>query len=99
LEQPGDKLAPTAHLSTKPDRHEFRLEGNWRHWWYHFARKTDGSVWVFVGEGGTIELRRNTDLDQVSFPTLSLSGYGNMAYVRRDGSLWMSWTYQLNATT
>jgi hypothetical protein len=82
--------------------HQIGTNSDWKEiggtWWNHFARKTDGSVWVFVGEGGTIELRRNTDLDQVSFPTLSLAGNGNMAYVRRDGSLWMSCTYQQNAT-
>ena len=46
---------------------------------------------------GMVELRRNTNLDQVSFPTLSLSGNGE-AYVRPDGTLWMSWTYQQNGT-
>jgi len=66
-------------------------------WWYHFARKTDGSVWVLIG-GGTVDLRRYTNLDQVSFPTLSLAGNGDEAYVRPDGTLWMSCTYQQNAT-
>jgi hypothetical protein len=69
-------------------------------WWYHLARKADGSVWAanlgYIEEKD--ELRRNTNLDQVSFPTLSKTGDGDMAYVRPDGTLWMSWTYQLNGT-
>jgi ABC-type transport system involved in multi-copper enzyme maturation permease subunit len=67
-------------------------------WWYHLARKADGSVWVLIGDG-MVELRRNTNLDQVSFPTLSLSGNGDEAYVRPDGTLWMRWTCGQNVTS
>jgi hypothetical protein len=69
-------------------------------WWYDLARKTDGSVWAanLNEKSGKHELQRDTNLDQVSFPTLSLSGNGEMAYVRPDGTLWMRWTYQQDGT-
>ena len=37
-------------------------------------------------------------MDQVSFQTLSLSGNGDRAYVRADGTLWVSWDYEQNRT-
>jgi hypothetical protein len=69
-------------------------------WWYPLARKADGSVWkVNVNyKSGKDELRRDTNLDQVSFPTLSLAGNSGAAYVRPDGTLWMMWTYEQNGT-
>ena len=70
-------------------------------WWYHFARKTDGCVWTVKVEDKSRndELQRDTNMDQVSFPTLSLAGNGDMAYVRPDGTLWMKWTYEQNGTS
>jgi alpha-tubulin suppressor-like RCC1 family protein len=68
-------------------------------WWNQLARKADGSVWTvnMDDKSGHDELQRDTNLDPVSFQTLSLLG-NNMAYVRPDGTLWMSWTYQQNGT-
>jgi hypothetical protein len=69
-------------------------------WWNHLARKADGSVWTVNvdDKSGKEELQRDTNLDQVLFRTLSLSGNGEMAYVRPDGTLWMRWTYQQDGT-
>jgi hypothetical protein len=67
--------------------------------WLNFVRKSDGSVWtVNFDEFKTEkdELKRQTNLDQVTFQTLSMSGNGERAYVRPDGTLWMSWDFYNN---
>jgi hypothetical protein len=79
--------------------HQIGMGSDWREifcYWRNLARKADGSVWnVSVDdESGETELRRATNLDQVVFQTLSFSGNGEMAYVRQDGTLWVSWMYQ-----
>lgn len=64
--------------------------------WYRLARKTDGSVWrwgVNDKTGGCV-LERATNLDEVSFQTLAFSG-NSRAYIRADGTLWLSWSYQV----
>ena len=81
--------------------HQIGTDSDWKEIysrWGNLARKADGSVWkVGVNDkSGENELRRDTNLDQVAFQTLSLSGNGEMAYVRPDGTLWMSWDYQQN---
>lgn len=83
--------------------HQIGTDSNWREIydgrWVNLARKSDGSVWQ-VGYAKTKEdeLRRETNLDQVSFQTLSLSSSGARAYVRPDGTLWMSWKYEESHT-
>jgi hypothetical protein len=68
--------------------------------WINFARKFDGRVWkVGVNDkSGEEELQRETNLDQVSFQTLSVANgdSGDMAYVRPDGTLWVKWQYPQN---
>ncbi len=66
--------------------------------WKRFIRKTDGSVWK-IGcddKSGEYEFGRVTNLDQVSFRTLSFHNDDDMAYVRPDGTLWVSWGQQQN---
>ena len=68
--------------------------------WINFARKFDGKVWkVGVNDkSGEEEFQRETNLDQVSFPTLSVANgdSGDMAYVRPDRTLWVEWQYPQN---
>ena len=87
--------------------YEFRQIGadsDWREIcncrWINFARKSDGSVWKagFNDKNGQDEFQRETNLDQASLGTLSLSGGGEEAYVRPDGTLWISWNLQQNGT-
>ena len=61
-----------------------------------FARKTDGSVWsVFFNEKtGRDEFERQTNLDQVVFQTFFRIGDNEMAYVGKDGTLWVCNTNQ-----
>ena len=64
--------------------------------WISFAKKADGSIWsVTLNDYKTEkdELKHATNLDQVTFQTLSLSGNGKRACVRPDGTLWMSWDF------
>lgn len=82
--------------------HQIGTDSDWKEifsCWGNPVRKADGSVWkVGVNDkSGENELRRDTNLDQVAFQTLSFSGNGEMAYVRPDGTLWMSWDYQQNS--
>ena len=88
------------NLRTYP-LHQIGADSDWKEicsCWINFARKTDGSVWkVGVNDkSGEDELRRETNLDQVSFKTLSFSGNGETAYVLPDGTLWVTWLYQQN---
>jgi ABC-type transport system involved in multi-copper enzyme maturation permease subunit len=90
------------NLRTYP-LHQIGTDSDWKEIysrWNNFTRKADGSVWsVGVNDkSGENELRRDTNLDQVAVQTLSLSGNGERAYVRPDGTLWMSWDYQQNST-
>ena len=84
--------------------HQIGTNSDWKEicgtWWNHLARKADDSVWTVNvdDKSGKEELQRDTNLDQVSFQTLSLSGNGEMAYVRPDGTLWMRWMYQQDGT-
>ncbi len=84
--------------------HQIGTDSNWTDIcdcrWVNFAQKSDGSVWqvAFNDKIGKEEFLRKSHLDQVSFQTLSLSGSGEMAYVRPDGTLWMSWLFQQNGT-
>jgi hypothetical protein len=68
----------------------------------YLAKKSDGRVWkVGINENEKsrkAELIRDTNLDDASLRTLSESGNGEMAYVRPNGTLWMSWGYQQNHT-
>ncbi len=66
--------------------------------WDNFVRKSDGSVWSVDIDNKSHEkqLHQETNLDQVPLQTLSLSGNGQRAYVRSDGTLWMSWMNEQN---
>ncbi len=89
------------NLRTDP-LYQIGTDSNWKeiygNTWINFAQKSDGSVWdVSVNDkNGKDVLHQDTNLDQVSLQTLSLSGDGERAYVRPDGTLWMSWEYQQN---
>ena len=86
------------------------MNANWQeifgNWWIDFARKSDGSTWQvgFNDKSGQNSLHRESresresNLDQATFQTLALSGNGEMAYVRPDGTLWINWLYQQNGT-
>jgi hypothetical protein len=83
--------------------HQIGADAGWREivgGLRNFARKADGSVWaVSVNDKSwQEELRRETNLDQVSFQTLSFTGGDDMAYVRPDGTLWARWQEQRNGT-
>jgi ABC-type transport system involved in multi-copper enzyme maturation permease subunit len=59
-------------------------------------RKLDGSVWTLRINDRTLqeEFHRETNMDQVSFKTLSYGGDNAMAYTRPDGTLWVRLRYQ-----
>jgi alpha-tubulin suppressor-like RCC1 family protein len=74
------------------------LGSNWKEFyggWRGLAQKNDGSVWNIGLNDKTKqwETHRETNLDNVSLPTLSLGG-NQMAYVRPDGTLWARWHEQ-----
>ena len=58
----------------------------------NLVQKTDGTVWsyYFTGKGRDIKLEHRPELDGVPFKTFSASGSGDHAYVRADGTLWLS---------
>jgi hypothetical protein len=59
--------------------------------WANLARKSNGTVWeINLNKNWENELHHETNLDQVSFQTFASSGSGERAYVRPDGTLWMS---------
>jgi ABC-type transport system involved in multi-copper enzyme maturation permease subunit len=63
--------------------------------WTGYARKNDGTVWS-VGvnsETGKDELERRTNLDQIVSQSFSMSGDGSLAYVGKDGTLWVDDEY------
>ncbi|HEY5233171.1 MAG TPA: ABC transporter permease [Verrucomicrobiae bacterium] len=65
----------------------------------NYIRKADGSVWTVNFDDFKTEkeeLKRQTNLDQVSFQTLSLSGNGEKVCVQSDGTLWLSWNFEQN---
>jgi len=87
--------------------HQIGTDSNWQEIcncrWINFARKSDGSVWQVgfndkSGQAALLRETRETRLDQVSFQTLSLSSSGASAYVRPDGTLWISWKYEESRT-
>ena len=61
----------------------------------NFARRTDGSVWLLDTDWKTKtdELLRAANYDQIIFKTASSAGDQATAFVRADGTLWMSRTY------
>ena len=67
--------------------------------WNCFARKSDDSVWAvrWSGENHSVEMQLETNLNQVSFQTLSVANE-DMAYVSRDGTLWARWQHQRAGT-
>jgi hypothetical protein len=75
--------------------HEIGTDSDWKEiWgnaWNNLAQKADGSVWGFGFDDVNYKIGRKKNLDQVPLRTLSQSGNGEMAYVRPDGTLWMSW--------
>ena len=78
--------------------HQIGTDTDWKEIytsWNNHARKADGSVWSIRESDRSFqdELHLETNLDQVSLPTLS-QGFGEMAYVRPDGTLWMRWLQQ-----
>jgi alpha-tubulin suppressor-like RCC1 family protein len=83
--------------------HQIGTDSGWKEicsTWSNLARKSDGSVWT-VGvnyQSGKEELHRETNMDQVSLQTLSLTGGDDMAYVRQDGTLWVRWQYPQHGT-
>ena len=83
--------------------HQVGTNSDWKEicsTWNNRARKSDGSVWAVSVDDKTWKekLLTDTNMDQVSFQTLSLSGNGERAYVRPDGTLCLSWDYQQNGT-
>jgi ABC-type transport system involved in multi-copper enzyme maturation permease subunit len=83
--------------------HQIGTDSDWkeiRGYWNTLVQKSDGSVWSanVKDEHWQDKFHRETNLDQVSFQTLSSTGNGDMAYVRPDGTLWMSGDYQQNGT-
>jgi hypothetical protein len=56
-----------------------------------FVRKTDGSVWAIAVDSktGKDEFQQQTNLDQVVFQTFSYMNDARMAYVGKDGTLWV----------
>jgi ABC-type transport system involved in multi-copper enzyme maturation permease subunit len=80
---------PSARTSTPQ---QIETDSDWKELWNNLAQKSDGSVWA-IGmndKSRQDELHRETNLDQVSLQTLSTSGDGERAYVRPDGTLWIS---------
>ncbi len=61
------------------------------------GRKADGSIWAIRIDNKRLEphLFQMTNLDQASFQTLSMAS-DQMAYVRKDGTLWFKWQYPRN---
>jgi ABC-type transport system involved in multi-copper enzyme maturation permease subunit len=74
--------------------HQIGTDSDWKEiWgnsWYNLAQKADGSVWGFGFDDMNYKMAREKNLDGVTLRTLSQSGNGEMAYVRADGTLWMS---------
>jgi hypothetical protein len=93
---PSLRTCPLQQIGTNSDWKEIRG------YWSLIARKSDGGVWSanMVAPHWQDEFHRETNLDQVSFPTLSVvnGGNGDMAYVRPDGTLWVKWQYPQNST-
>ena len=88
-------------LRTSPLR-QFGTASDWQELspgWDSLARKTDGSVWrLSVNDQSQAVLSRQTNLDQMSLPTLTSTGNGESAGVGRDGTLWLRWESQSNGT-
>jgi alpha-tubulin suppressor-like RCC1 family protein len=58
--------------------------------WHNYAQKADGSVWyVMDWKVGKDELERQTNLDQVVSQTFSRMSDERMAYVGKNGTLWV----------
>jgi ABC-type transport system involved in multi-copper enzyme maturation permease subunit len=63
--------------------------------WTRYARKTDGSTWAvhMDWKTGKDEMERNTSLDQIVPQTFSRADNNTMAYVGKDGTLWVYGRY------
>ena len=59
--------------------------------WKSYAQKNDGSVWAVSQDWktGKVGLAQETNLDQVVSQTFSHMNDGRMAYVGKDGTLWV----------
>jgi ABC-type transport system involved in multi-copper enzyme maturation permease subunit len=83
--------------------HQMGTDSDWKEiWctaWNNLAQKSDGSVWGLRSDGLKYKMGREKNLDGVSLRTLSQSGNGEMAYIRPDGTLWMSWLLTSTSTT
>ena len=81
-------------LRTSPIR-QFGTDSDWKELspgWDSLARKTNGSVWrLGVNDQSQAVLSRQTNLDQMSLPTLTSAGNGESAGIRPDGTLWLRW--------
>ena len=91
LEQTGWPSWPSVRISrpqpigTNSDWKEIFSDGSGR------ARKTDGSVWAVTVDWttGKDKLERTAMLDQAVLQTFSRMGDYRMAYVGKDGALWV----------
>lgn len=82
---PGLRAFTPCQIGTNSDWQElFTLGGI-------FARQTDGRVWQLemYWKTGMVELRRETNYDEVVLQTASPGGGQQMAFVRADGTLWV----------
>ena len=83
--------------------HQIGTNADWKQIWCNawniLVQKTDGSVWGFGFDDLKYKMDRRKNLDGVTLRTLSQSGNGEMAYVRPDGTLWMSWLLTSKGST
>ena len=83
--------------------HQIGADSDWKEiWcnaWNYLAQKSDGSVWGLGYDDLNYKMGRKQNMDGVSLRTFSQSGNGEMAYVRPDGTLWMSWLLTSKGTT
>ena len=86
---PGLRAFTPCQIGTNADWQELFTMGR------NFARRTDGSVWLLDTDWKTKtdELLRAANYDQIIFKTASSAGDQATAFVRADGTLWMSRTY------
>ena len=82
---PSVRISKPQPIGTSSDWTEIFSDGT------GYARKTDGSIWaVHVDwKDGKDELKRRANLDPMVPQTFSRMGDDRMAYVGRDGTLWV----------